>query len=71
MKKEIRVYVHGVKDGEKWRQRYIYPSHYKVATCLKMSGGNPEKVKAVGTEEGTLVLHVEANPRRKVYVSPS
>jgi hypothetical protein len=62
MSNAIRIYVHGVKNGKRWRIRYNYPSHMKLSTCLAKSGSltisDMGRIKGVGFEDGALTLHV-------------
>lgn len=61
MNNGIRIYVHGEKNGKRWRQRYNYPAHFKLSTCLEKSGAkisDMSKVKATGFEDGAMTLHV-------------
>jgi len=61
MSSGIRIYVHGEKDGKRWRMRYNYPSHFGLANCLAKSGvkiSDHSKVKGVGFEDGAMALHV-------------
>lgn len=61
MSNAIRIYVHGVKNGKRWRIRYNYPSHFNLSTCLAKSGAkvsDTSKIKGVGFEDGALTLHI-------------
>jgi hypothetical protein len=63
MSNAIRVYVHGVKEGKRWRIRYNYPSHFGLSNCLLKSGVkklDTSKIKGVGFEDGALTLHITA-----------
>jgi hypothetical protein len=63
MTNAIRIYVHGIRLGKRWRQRFNYPSHTKLSTCLEKSGVkimDTSKIKGVGFEDGALALHILA-----------
>lgn len=63
MSRGIRIYVHGVKDGKRWRMRYNYPEHYKLSQCLEKSGvkvTDTSKIKGVGFEDGAMTLHIRS-----------
>ena len=72
MTNAIRIYVHGVREGKRWRVRYNYPPHFKLSTCLEKSGAKLDTsgIKGVGFEEGALTLHVAARERKGFSTNP-